>query len=68
MEINTRRFRLSVYQPHKVTGEKPARSFSYGRFKSDNNCVNYFLEIGLWTVFVKIRSAPQQGGSDDERD
>ena len=58
MNFNCKRFRLSTYKEHKVTGLPPKREFRYTSFRSgDNNGVqlNHALKIGLTTLFLKWR-------------
>lgn len=58
MNINTRKFRLSSYFPHKVMGVEPRWELDWTRYRSadhDGKQTNYSLTLGLATIHLKWR-------------
>jgi len=58
MDLNCRKFRLSVYREHKVTGLPPERELRYTSYLSGDgggDQLNYALKIGLTTWHLKWR-------------
>ncbi len=59
MEINCKRFRFSIYQDHKVTGEQPKREVYFVRYRSADRGGkqhNFSLKMLLTTFHFKWRS------------
>jgi len=59
MNINFKKFRLSSYQEHKVTGMPPIRAVAFASYMSSDHgssqC-NFSLKVGLTTWHFKWRS------------
>ena len=59
MHINFKRFRLSIYREHLITGFPPIWKFSYVQYTSADTGGtqnNYSLSIGLLTFHFKWRN------------
>ena len=57
--VNCSKFRVSVYQEHKVTGLPPTRELRYTHYLSGDGGGrqwNHSLKIGLTTCHLKWRS------------
>jgi len=57
--VNCSKFRLSVYQDHKVTGLPPTRELRYTHYLSGDGGGrqwNHSLKVGLTTCHLKWRS------------
>jgi len=59
VEFNTKKFRLSIYQQHKITGLPPMRELTLTTYRSADDGgkqKNYSLQIGLTTFHLQWRS------------
>lgn len=64
MNLNCKRFRLTTYQDHKVTGIPPKREIAFVTYRSADNGgrqMNYSLKLGLTTWHLKLRSPALPG-------
>lgn len=64
MDINFKKFRLSIYKEHKYTGLAPRREVKYTSFISGDNGgrqANHALKVGLTTFFLKWRAKQSIG-------
>lgn len=60
MNINFRKFRLSTYKEHEVTGSHPMPEFRYTNYMSGDNGgkqFNHVLKVGLTSLHFKWRSS-----------
>ena len=66
--VNCSKFRLSVYQDHKVTGLPPTRELRYTHYLSGDGGGrqwNHSLKVGLTTCHFKWRSNAALTGAAD---
>lgn len=67
MNINCKRFRVSTYREHKVTGSAPVRECRFITYRSADHGgkqMNYSLKLGLTTWHFKWRTALKEPRHD----
>ena len=67
MNINCKKFRLSIYKEHAVTGNPPRSEFKCTKFISGDNGgrqINYAIKILFTTFFLKWRVKQSIGVHD----